>query len=201
MNNNENKKTRSAWLTHELMVLKAKKETTAYLYIILTLFTVSIFGFFILRPAFATITGLQKKLQDSKNVYAALQKKLSALRSLDAQYSELKPDLPFVYEAIPTTAQIPKLTRQIQILAQDNSINLLTFTVAPIQYFPVENGNKLFGYVFSMEISGTEENVNSFMKNVTNFNRILSIARITTGKTNLGLLQLSFSGKAYFQGE
>lgn len=201
MNNDTQKKSRSYWFTHELMLIKARKETTAYLYLILTLFTVSIFGFFILRPAFSTISNLQKKLDDNKSVYSALQDKLTALRSLDVQYAELKPDLPLVYAAIPTSAQIPTLTRQVQTLALNNSISLKSFTVAPIQYYPLENGGKLYGYLFSLDVSGTEQNINSFINSLTNFNRMLSIQRIATGKTTKGELELSFSGKAYFQGE
>lgn len=201
MNNDIKKTPRSYWLTHELILLKAKKETTAYLYIVLTLFSVSIFGFFILRPAFSTITNLQKKLTDSQNVYDSLQKKLQALKSLDEQYSTIKPDLYFVYNAIPTSAQIPTLTRQVQMLAQNNSVTLKSFAASPIQYYPLEKGGKLYGYVFSLDVSGAEQNVNNFITSLTNFNRILSIQKITTGKTNKGQLDLSFSGKAYFQEE
>lgn len=199
MNNNTEKIPRSKWLSHQFDLVRQKQETTAYLYLILTFFTVSLFGFFILRPAFSTITNLQKQLADSKNVYAALETKLAALRKLDKQYSELTPRLPLVYNAIPTTAQIPTLTRQIEILAQNNSVTLQSFTVSPIQYYPLEGGGKLYGYAFSLDVLGTQTNVNNFIGNITDFQRIISIQKITTGKTDKGELELSFSGKAYFQ--
>lgn len=203
--NNDNKTAQkinpTRWLNHEFLVMKERKETTAYLYIIFTLFTVSIFGFFILRPAFSTISNLQKTLTDNKNVYAALQKKLEALKSLDAEYAQIKPSLPEVYEAIPTSAQIPTLTRQVQTIAQTNSVSISSFKVAPIQYYPLQTGEKLYGYSFTLQASGTQQNINKFISSMTNFSRILSIQKIATGKTSTGDLQLTFSGKAYFQGE
>jgi Tfp pilus assembly protein PilO len=70
--------------------------------------------------------------------------------------------------------------------------------VSPLQYYPLEVGGKLYGYTITVDVTGNEQNVNTFIENVTNFQRIISIQKITTGKTDKGQLELSFSGKAYF---
>ncbi len=201
MNTEQKKKQPAYWLRQEFLRVKTRKETGAYLYIMFTLFSVSFFGFFILRPAISTITNLQKKLEDNKNVYVALQKKLAALQSLDAEYSQIKPDLPLIYNAIPVIPDIPTLTRQIETLASRNQVELGSLTVSPLQYYPLEAGGKLYGYAITVDVTGSEQNVNTFIENVTNFQRIISIQKITTGKTDKGQLELSFSGKAYFAKE
>ncbi|MBP6913161.1 MAG: type 4a pilus biogenesis protein PilO [Candidatus Levybacteria bacterium] len=201
MNTESKKKQPVYWLRQEFLRVKTKKETGAYLYIVFTLFSVSFFGFFILRPAISTITNLQKKLEDNKSVYNALQKKLAALHNLDSEYSQIKPDLPMVYNAIPITPDIPTLTRQVETLASKNQVELRALTVSPLQYYPQDAGGKLYGYTITVEVTGGEQNVNTFIENVTNFQRIISIQKITTGKTDKGQLELSFSGKAYFAKE
>jgi Tfp pilus assembly protein PilO len=198
MNTESKKKQPAYWLRQEFSRVKTRKETGAYLYIVFTLFSVSFFGFFILRPAISTITNLQKKLEDNKNVYIALQKKLEALHNLDSEYSQINPDLPLVYNAIPVTPDIPTLTRQIETLASKNQVVLSSLQVSPLQYYPLEVGGKLYGYTITVDVTGNEQNVNTFIENVTNFQRIISIQKITTGKTDKGQLELSFSGKAYF---
>lgn len=190
---------RNSWLPQQLALLKNKKEASAYLYIILTFFTVSFFGFFALRPAFSTITTLQKQLTDSKNIYKALQTKILALQSLSQQYITLEPNLPLVYQAIPVSSDIPLLTGQLQTLARENKLSLSQFSTYQIEYYPLSTQNKLYGYSFSVEVQGQEQNINEFLNKVTSFSRIISIDKITTGKTETGQLNLSLSGKTYFE--
>ena len=59
-------------ITRRVLTIQNKKQVTAYIYILLTLLTVSFFGFFALRPAFSIIAGLQKQLADNKVVLTAL---------------------------------------------------------------------------------------------------------------------------------
>lgn len=193
------KNTHSSWLPQQITLLKNKKEASAYLYLILTFFTVSFFGFFVLKPAFSTITILQKQLTDSKNVYKALQAKISALQSLSQEYVTLEPNLPLVYQAIPVSSEIPLLTGQLQSLARENKLSLSQFSTYQIEYYPLSTQDKLYGYSFSLEVQGQQQDINDFLNKVTNFNRIISIDRVTTGKTETGQLNLSLSGKAYFE--
>lgn len=193
------KQIKSPWVSQQLLLLKTKKETGAYFYLILTLLAVSFFGFFALRPAISTITNLQKQLSDSQNVLTALQTKISVLHSLSGQYASLTPNLPLVYEAIPTSSEIPTLTRQIETLSQENNVELTQFSTSSIESYPLSTANKLYGYSFSIVVIGDSISINSFLNNITSFSRILSIQKITTGKIQDGKQNLALSGVAYFE--
>lgn len=199
MDDQSKKNGRYQWMSQQMLFIQNKKEAGAYLYLILTFFAVSFFGLFALKPAFSTITTLQKQLADNKNVYKALQTKISALHSLSQQYVTLEKNLPLVYQAIPISSEIPLLTGQMQVLARDNNLSLNQFATNQIEYYPLSIRDKLYGYSFSLEVIGQEQDINDFLNKVTSFSRIISIERVTTGKTEDGHLSLSLSGKAYFE--
>jgi len=102
-----------------------RKKIAAYLYISLTLFTVSFFGFFAITPTLATIANLNKQYKDNKLVLDSLNKKLSSLTLLDFQYKEIQTDIEKIYSAIPRTPHMPILTRQLENIAKDSNILIL----------------------------------------------------------------------------
>lgn len=193
------KQSSSKWINQQLILLQSRKENIAYAYLALTLFTVSFFGFFALIPAFTTISNLQKQLNDSNAVYHALATKLTTLRSLDKQYLIIQSELGLVFDAIPTSAQIPLLTAQIETLARQNNLLIKTFTVAPVTYYPLEKNNDIYSFLFSLSAEGTQSDINNFMDSIANLNRIVSIDKITTGQIKDGALQVTLSGKAFYQ--
>lgn len=185
-------------LTDRIMLLQNKKQTVAYVYIALTLFTVSFFGFFALRPAFSIIANLQKQLADDQKVYTALKNKLANLKSLDAQYQTIEPDLELVYQAIPLTAQAPSLIRQIEKLAGSAGVVLTTLDTGIINEYPLTGDNKLYSYTFTVDAEGTEENVAMFLNSLINFNRVISLERVVSSKTEKGNVKANVNAKAYF---
>lgn len=175
-----------------------KEKITAYLYIIFTLAAVSFFGFFALRPAVSTISNLQKQLEDSRQVSTALQTKLDALSKLDREYQQLEGRLNVVYEAIPTSSQIPQLTRQIENITKQNNATLNTFSLGSFEYYPAGDGKTFYTYTFSMDVQGSEQDIDNLISEIISFNRLLSIDRITTGNSQNNTVSASIAGKAYF---
>ncbi|MGE5042487.1 MAG: type 4a pilus biogenesis protein PilO [Candidatus Levyibacteriota bacterium] len=185
-------------VTDKLFAQQNRKQVMAYSYLSLTLFTVAIFGVFVIAPAFSTISNLQKKLEDSTNVFNALETKLSALRKLDLQYEQIKGDLDLVYGAIPTSAQIPILTRQVETLCKQNNVTLNSFDVETIDFYPIASNQQLYSYSFSLSAEGSDTDLNTLISKLVSFNRLISITNITTGKTPTGIFGLTLSGKAFF---
>src|SRR4029078_4212378 len=72
-----------------------------YIYIILTLFTVSFFGLVAIGPTLNTGANLHKQYSDNQVIYDSLQKKLTNLSALDSQYVAMQNDLSAIYTAIP----------------------------------------------------------------------------------------------------
>lgn len=185
---------KSSFLSGGLVELRNRKQATAYLFMFLTFFTVAFFGFFVLRPALSTISKLQKQLKDNTLVFEKLQKKLATIQNLDRQYQTIQTDIPLVNAAIPNTPQIPLFTRQVETIAQNNRVILQNFIVAPIEIYPLENGN----FSFTLAAVGTQQNIGSFVEELSIFSRVITIDKISTGKTKPEEAELLMSGKSYF---
>lgn len=176
-----------------------KEKAVTYAYLVFSLVTISLFGIFAILPAFSTISTLNKQYEDNKKVADALEKKLSALASLDREYAGIQSDLTYVYNAVPSSSQIPTFLRQVETIAQDNNVTIDALSTGTVEYFPLDNNaTDLYSYTFSLEASGTEQNINNFINTIITFNRVVSIDRITTGSISNSEFKVSLGGKVYF---
>lgn len=177
---------------------ETKQKANLYFYIGLTLFTVSFFGFFAIKPTMETVSNLNKQYEDNKLIYNALKNKLSALQTLDASYQLIQPDLSYVYAAIPKTSKIPYLARQIETLAQQNNVTLNRLDFQRVELYPGIKTTGNYSVAFNLAVQGSELNINSFIASLINFDRILSIDRIATGKNDNNIFSGSITARAYF---
>lgn len=178
-----------------------QKKTQELTTIALTLITLSIFGLFAINPTLSTIAQLQREFIDNKDVDEKLKQKIVNLGQLQTQYATLTSDLPIVFAAIPETPRPSQLVAQVQTLAQQSSVNLVRIQTYQADLLQKTKLPKTPSFVFALTVEGSPENVNSFMKALVNFDRILTVDNITlsTGPDGSGLLELNVRGKAYFK--
>ncbi len=175
-----------------------RRKIAGYLYITLTLFTVSFFGFFAIAPTLNTISMLQKQYEDNQLVYEALNKKLSNLQLLDFEYKEIQPDLPAIYAAIPRSPQIPYLTRQVENIALSSAVTITRLNFNSLEVYPNPKKDSIYSFTFTVAVEGEQANVNNFLENLINFDRIVGIDRVSTGKSDNGQTAASITGRAFF---
>lgn len=185
-------------LTKRILTVQNKKQTTAYIYLLLTLLTASFFGFFALRPAFSIIANLQKQLADNKVVLEALETKLDAITNLDKEYKQIEPNLELIYEAIPATAQAAPLIRQIEKITQANNLSINNLDTGVIEEYPLEGNNKMYSFTFSINAEGTEANVQAFLEDLVTFNRVVGLNRVATDKSEESTMVVTVEGVVYF---
>lgn len=175
-----------------------KQKFTGYFYIILTLLAVSFFGMGAIGPTLNTVSNLDKQYKDNKLIYSALHEKFINLTLLDAQFQNIKGDLDSIYSAIPKTAEIPKLTRQLENLAAEHNLQITALNFSTIEVFPNLKNEPIYAFSFNINVSGTENDVNNFIADVINFDRIIGVDRIVTGTNQEKKYTVSFTGKSYF---
>jgi Tfp pilus assembly protein PilO len=179
---------------------KAKKFTT----IALTLSASIILGLFAINPTLSTIANLNKQIVDNRSVDQQLIEKITNLSVLQQKYSDLKNELPVVYDAIPASAQIPPLISEIQTIAKNSNIkldNFQTFTVDLSKVGIAKKKYSSFDFGFSGE--GAYPDIMNFMNQLLNFQRIITISNISistiNNKASNGALQLNFKGTVLFK--
>lgn len=196
----DNKKQVKNWLQTQFVRITAeeRKKIISYGYIILTLFTLSFFGIFAIAPTLSTISNLNKQYDDNKLVLASLNKKLASLQSLDAEYKNMQDDLTTIYNAIPKTTKIPRLTRQIEDIAASHNVALTKLTFGTVEIYPNVKNEPIYSFNFNVNAQGTQNNVNDFIGSLINFDRIVGIDRVITGQNEEKVYTVQITGRAYF---
>ena len=170
--------------------------------LVFTIAALSFFGLFAINPTLSTIGNLNKQLSDNKFVDQQLQNKINNLYLLQQKYSQLTPDLTYVFDSFPKNPQAPLLVAQLQSLAQSSNI-----VITSLQTFEVEVPNstistkKYYAFTFSITAGGSYENLSKFINSMVNMQRIISINILTLSRsTGEGPpTQLNFKGTAYFK--
>lgn len=180
-----------------------QEKTQKYISIILTLVTSILLGVFALSPTLSTISKLQKQLEDDKFVEQKLQQKINNLSLLQQAYSNIKDDLPIIFNAVPEKSEIPFLAASIQALANENGVRISNFQTLPVEVSDrAISGKKFSSYDFNITVSGDYQNMLNFMGKLTNFQRVTSLENIAISKTinlNTTNLQLTIRGTVYFK--
>lgn len=187
----------------ELLPDFKQEKTQRYISIILTLVASILLGVFALGPTLSTITSLQKQLEDDKFVEQKLSEKINNLSLLQKAYSNIKDDLPIVFNAIPEKSEVPLLLASIQGLANENNVKINSFQTLPAEISDRAILTKKFvSYDFNLTVKGDYPNMLVFMERLVNFQRITNVGSVSITKAieiNVTNLQLSIKGTAYFK--
>lgn len=184
----------------QFMREKAQQKYTAYIHIVLSLITVSFFGIFAINPTISTIFNLQKKLEDNQVVYDGLKQKLQSLDTLSKQYKSLEPKLSFIDSAVPSSTEIPKLTRQLELLAASRQLTIDKLDFGQVEIYPANKTTPpVFSFTFNLSIRGEETQIKNFIYDIIAFDRIINLEKVTTGSGNSGSNSSFIIGRAYYQ--
>lgn len=195
----------------KLLPSMQQENTRIIVTLIFTFFAISFFGIFAINPTLSTIVNLRRQLSDSELVYESLKTKISNLSSLQQQYSQLSPDLPIVFEAVPQEVKAPTLLSQIIGLAKEKQVAIVSYENSDVQLFgsinPIADAtqNQLVpgeedSYTFSLKAVGTYENLMVFTKSLTQISRIIRIESLTISKDEKqNSLALDIDGRTYFR--
>lgn len=179
-----------------------EKKIQAFITIALTLIALSFFAIFAINPTLSTIANLQKQSEDNTFVEQKLDVKFSNLNTLTESYKSIEPDLSYVYNALPKTAEVPSLIGQFATLGTQNNVIVSRVQTYEVDLTKKQEGAQKFSTVgFSIEAQGTYTNILKYINAVTDFERIVTIDTISLSKgTEKGAnLKLSIRGKAYFK--
>ena len=123
----------------DLMPDFKQEKTQKFTTVILTLIAFIILLIFAINPTLSTIANLQKQVEDAKFVKEKLDQKINNLSILQTKYNNLQPDLPIVYNAIPKKSEATQLVGQIQALAQEASLTIVSLQVSDISTSQIDN--------------------------------------------------------------
>lgn len=172
--------------------------------VILSLFTVSFFGIFAIKPTLSTIAGLMREIKDKKIVSQQLDAKVEALSLGQTSYEKIKPYLERIENAVPAEALFLRLISEIKLLALEDQVALETASfdnfylvnqggdlVSPQEAVPVDKKqeakpeeakaktqeSKPNELVFSLSLSGDYKNLKKFVADLTKIDRLVLVEK------------------------
>jgi Tfp pilus assembly protein PilO len=176
-----------------------KEKNQKYFTIVLTLTASIFFILFAINPTVSTIINLRKQLADAKVVDEKLTQKINNLTALSQQYQNIQDDLPFIIDAIPQTPKAPELVGQIQSIGQESSVQINNVEIMPLN-LNVTSSTKSSSFEFNVMGEGSFENVQSFISNLINMQRAVSVTSIqltsSGGDENINFI---LKGLSYFK--
>ncbi|MGD0523262.1 MAG: hypothetical protein ABSA43_01745 [Candidatus Microgenomates bacterium] len=192
------------------LLYKRREDVRMFLEIMLSLATVTVFSVFALRPTILTISQLIKDNKTKEDIVTKLDEKAQALTTAQNVYQQETDNIPAIKYAIPDQPNVDSLIRQMELLAAQDSVNVLNFMVegvilvgktqAPaaditLSSFPADSGS----VSFSITVTGDYPSLFTFEKGLESLRRpiVTDSAKIFTMATETGNSQnLSITGRA-----
>lgn len=179
--------------------------------VVLSLFVISVFIVFALRPTIISITNLQKTISESEKTLKQLDAKVVSLQKASAQLEKIKPLLSSINTSIPNLgAQYSPLANSLEILANQTGVKIenesisgtLLFSRVLSPFSPNRN-QKIISMPFSIRVTGTYAGISDFMSKLLKMERIvlaesISITKENGGKTSEQIVALNLSGNVYY---
>jgi type IV pilus assembly protein PilO len=187
----------------KLFPITQTPEIKTYTTLIMTLIAIIGFSVFAISPTLNTIVELRKTRADNRFAETSLENKISAMQSLQNQYTNMDDTLERISAAIPTGPDVPTLIAKIQTLAQKSNISVIKMESQEVELTKKSTGPKPSSFVINMTVSGSYPQVDSFLESLHTFDRILTIDSITINRDEQtsSLLVTTIRARAYFHPE
>lgn len=163
-------------------VLRQPKAQT-YTFVIFSFLTVSLFGWYAIRPTVQTILYLKREIRDKTEVSQKMDDKISALIEAQANYENATPFLPALDQALPTLSDAIPLMLQFRNLANETGAQLSSVQLSAISLLGTDasaSGAKNAApaqktFDFSISIQGPYTSLNAFLAGLKDIRRIVTI--------------------------
>lgn len=196
------------------------RRAQAYTMVILSLLTISFFGFFAVRPTLKTIGVLQKQIVDREQVNEKLEQKINALISAQEEYRRIEPDIVTIYSLLPDKPEITSLIIKLEQIGIEQKSPLAAIDISsivlygetpvassPAQPQPSESkpilgisDTNTTSISFLLTYRGLYRDLLNVLDRLTKLNRIVTIksAEFKLGSTGEGSLVISLSTNTYY---
>lgn len=149
----------------------------AYGMLILSLFALSIFGAFAIRPTLKTIVQLRRQITDSRLVEKKLEEKINTLYQVQPEYEMIKNDLPIISAALPSNPQFLPFLKNLNKFASESGVLISSLTFQPVSLSNKET-SKISSFPFRLSLSGSFSNLTGFLTLLGKSERLITIENI-----------------------
>lgn len=178
------------------------KKTASYFTLTISLFTLSVFGLFAIRPTLITAISLMKQVSDLRRLYVDYENKIGSLIRAQSEYEQIRGDIPLIDVALPGNAYFSKLAIAVEKFAKQENFNINQFQIDPVPISNPPATGKLYDYGFTLVGTGSYSSISSFLNHLVNWQRIINIKSLEfaqTGGTASATLRLSLKAGTFYE--
>ncbi len=166
-----------------------RQDVKIFLEILLSLATIILFSIFAIRPTLLTIGQLLTEIQNKEVTVAKLNEKIENLKTAQVVYESSGGVLSLLDTAIPSETEIEKEVRQIEGLAQKNTVTLSSVSISetPLKGI-VKTGTETKdlavlptgsdSFNISLNASGGYKNLITFLRDLQNQRRPMVVDQV-----------------------
>lgn len=193
----------------ELYPLLKTPAVKAYSMLILSFLTMSVFGFFAIRPTVKTIVGLNKEINDARYTDKKLQEKINQLSDAQIEFTKVQSDMPVVKAALPADSAFQSLLKQIETVTAQSGATVSGIQFQDVLLYGQDSKTKqeasgsaaISAIPFNMTITGMYGNFSNLLRALSSIDRIVGIESISIASSSTadsGNLVITISAKAFF---
>jgi len=193
---------------------KKRADLRAFLEIILSLSTITVFLLFALKPTVITIINLLQQIKEREATLSSLTQKVADLQVAGGLLEQNRRFIPDIDTAIPTSPNPDTLSGQILGLSVKDSVDILGFSVDQVTLVGTaapkgSSGLKLLPgnaneMPFSLSVKGSFPNLILFIKDFENLRitKVIDTLGVNSSVTDKGLTVVTVvSGRVPFLGK
>lgn len=181
----------------------------SFIWLSLTLFTISFFIVVAIRPTLVTIAKLNREIKDKKEASRKLQTKIDAIVQAQKEFSANAENMYLLDEALPKRNEFPRLAYFFEQNASLSGILLKSIKFENVGSSKVKvrkaekSTNETNLLNFSLIVSGDYLRLKEFLQSLESSRRLLTVQKTQFGQTKTKEqqqeLSLSINGVAYFE--
>ncbi len=192
-----------------------RADLRAFLEIVLSLTTITIFSVFALRPTAITIISLLNEIKGKQETVSGLEQKVRNLATAQNVYAQNQAFIPDIDAAISTLPTPDVLVRQVEGIAAKNSVKVLGMSIGEVVLIGEPSAQKRAATTveplpagaqempISISVSGTYQTLDAFIKDFENLripNKIDVLGINTTATDTGNVIVAVISGRTPFIG-
>lgn len=182
--------------------IMSSKKTASYFTLTLSLFTLSFFGLFAIRPTLITAISLMKQVSDLRKLYIDYENKIGTLIRAQTEYEQIRDDILLVDKALPTNSSFSNLAVTIEKFANQEDFTINQFQIDPVPISNPAATGKIYDFGFTLVGTGRYPAISAFLNHVVNWKRIVNIKSLEfaqTGGTSSATLRLSLKATTHYE--
>ncbi len=174
-----------------------------YSTLIFSLIAITFFSLFAIRPTVKTIFGLQKSIEEQKQVLNQLIQKSQDLETGRRNFQSIDSNpKDSVDTLLPNKTNLPRFIDQLSLLALQNQASISGLQFQPLEIndsTPSNTANPSLQEIsFTFNAQGKYNQIVGLLDSLSLANRLLSIDLVNLTKNDQGIISMSINGKAYY---